>query len=479
MSLDNLDQKLQAEQPTLSATEQADLWQRISPQVSAPASVVSPYTIYLSFIHSRTMTSLIIALIFILGAGGTVAVSEAAKPGDLLFPIERAAEKTRLAFAGEERAAELRADYATQRFEELLKIIEEEGIVTAYSNATSTTASSTEAIVTFRAEADVFTDITIVKVEANDQKRIFTTATTTRAGVVSEIASRYDLASSTIEASLDFEIEDRASRPGERGVVLVDNTGEERISKAVNVLLDLLDDVDSEDARNGLLTALLTQIDNVSVRGRDDSDGRGNDNQIEQESVDSRIKIEDDRVEIREDGYRIKIDKDGKVEVKGDDDNGDSRNEDRDDDKYYPTSNPSVGTSTKIRLEVEADVYTDITEVKVELNDVKTTFVTLAKTREAVAQEVAVLYQVEKSLVLQVLDLEIENGSSIGNDSQSNDDVDDDTKDDDENEDEDRYEDDDDDRDDDRRGGGDDEDDEDDEDEDSHEGREDDEEDDN
>jgi Domain of unknown function (DUF5667) len=321
MSPENLDQRLEDSRPVLSQAEQAELWQRIASQVNTPTSVPSPYT-FISFIHSRTMTSLIVALVVILGAGSTVAVSEAAKPGDLLFPIERATERARLAFATDERAAELRTTFATERLAELEAILAEEGALLAY-NDTDSLSSSTGSILNFEAEADVFTDITVVKVEANDQTRVFTTAATSREAVVAEIAARYSIATDVIEAALDFEIEDRASRLAERGRVTVDDRGEERVSTAINELLNLLEDVDDESSRNDLLSALLTQIDTVSVRGREDK-GNDDNNRIDVRAEDSRLRIDDDRVEIREDGYRIRIDNDGEVRIKTDDDSSDS-----------------------------------------------------------------------------------------------------------------------------------------------------------
>ena len=86
------------------------------------------------------------------------------------------------------------------------------------------------------------------------------------------------------------------------------------------------------------------------------------------------------------------------------------------DNKYKQTSDNSAGTSTPIKLEVEAEVYSDRTNVKLELNDVKTSFFTLAKTRDEVAAEVAKIYQLDKSLILKVLDLEVEDGSSVEED---------------------------------------------------------------
>lgn len=66
-------------------------------------------------------------------------------------------------------------------------------------------------------EADIFSDITIVKVEQNDKKTSFTTDADTRDEVVDAILARYDLSEADVEAALNLETEDRASRPQDRG----------------------------------------------------------------------------------------------------------------------------------------------------------------------------------------------------------------------------------------------------------------------
>ncbi len=65
-------------------------------------------------------------------------------------------------------------------------------------------------------EADVYTDMTIVKVEINDKKTIFSTDADDRAGVVDEVVSRFAVTAAEVDAVLDLEIEDRASRTKER-----------------------------------------------------------------------------------------------------------------------------------------------------------------------------------------------------------------------------------------------------------------------
>ncbi len=65
-------------------------------------------------------------------------------------------------------------------------------------------------------EADVFTDTTIVKVELNDRKTIFSTSADTREEVIDAVVARMNLTRAEVDAVLDFEIEDRASRAKDR-----------------------------------------------------------------------------------------------------------------------------------------------------------------------------------------------------------------------------------------------------------------------
>ncbi len=183
---------------------------------------------------------------------------------------------------------------------------------------------------TLEIEADVFTDTTIVKVELeNGRKTLFSTEADTRDEVVDVIVARFDLTESKVEAVLDFEIEDRASRAQDR--------------KGINGLIH----------------------------------------------------------------RHVKIDRDRQCD------------------------------SASSTLEIEADVFTDTTIVKVEKNGVKTVFKTSATTSAAVVDVVADRFDLTESEIEAVLDFEIEDRASRARDSfvsggsQECDDSDDDASDDD------------------------------------------------
>lgn len=72
-------------------------------------------------------------------------------------------------------------------------------------------------------EADVYTDTTIVKVELSDRKTVFTTTADTRSEVVAAVVERFELTTSEVEAVLEFEVEDRASRASDRAKITGQN----------------------------------------------------------------------------------------------------------------------------------------------------------------------------------------------------------------------------------------------------------------
>lgn len=85
-------------------------------------------------------------------------------------------------------------------------------------------SSDDEANGSLEIEADVFTDMTIVKVElSNSDKTVFSTDADTRAEVVAVVVERFNLTASEVEAVLDLEVEDRASRAKDRAKLTGEN----------------------------------------------------------------------------------------------------------------------------------------------------------------------------------------------------------------------------------------------------------------
>jgi len=76
------------------------------------------------------MIPILIALAVLFGAGGTVVASDSARPGDLLFPVDRAVEEVRAAFTAGEGKAELKIKFAEERLDEMDSILEDEPATT-------------------------------------------------------------------------------------------------------------------------------------------------------------------------------------------------------------------------------------------------------------------------------------------------------------------------------------------------------------
>lgn len=103
---------------------------------------------------------------------------------------------------------------AEERLAEFNALLDEALLHTGSTTvATSGSATSTTEYGTVtEAEADVFTDTTIVKVEINDQKYVFSTGATTTGAIAAVIAERFDKSEADILPILVVEYEDRASR---------------------------------------------------------------------------------------------------------------------------------------------------------------------------------------------------------------------------------------------------------------------------
>jgi hypothetical protein len=305
----DIEHMLASTTPTLKRDEAEVLWQRIEKKITQKAT---PSPFFTMFTLSR-MSIAAFALVLILGVGGTTAAAQQSRPGDVLFPIERALEEVRLALAVNDTArASLQLKFAEERLLELRSLVEE-----TQSDATPSATTDASSTVRFSGEADVFSDITFISVEINDTKTSFRTNAQTREDVVEEIARRYNLSQNLVDAGLDFEIENRTSRVSD--IVYVKNS-DKRIDESMKLLSSLVDDSDDSERKRFVNEVLKTlDIDSYErVEIRDDEDDR--------------------RIEIRDDSERIRIrEKDGEVliDIKSND------RDERDEDSRDGTSNDS------------------------------------------------------------------------------------------------------------------------------------------
>lgn len=342
--------RLDTLRPTLAGEERALLWQRIAPHIGA--AVPSPYG---RMLHKKGMAAAMIVLVA-LTAGGTVAAAQPARPGDVLFPVDQASERALLFVTPEAKREALRERFMEERFYELDALFDDAAVsvedgVLAWSNGDE-----------LEVEADVFNDVTVVKIERNDDTRYFTTSATTRESVAEAAAARYGLPYEAILSVMEFSVEDRVSRPRDRGMLAPEKQSD--IASAVAVVLDEMDGHD-EDKREVFVARFMEEYDELApfvnddrvIRYRERDDEDRDDDKYEERSGDNRIKIDDDKMEIRSGGVRIRSDDDGTIEIKVDDDsdededfNEDSSEEDDhssngDDDRFDDTNDDNEDSS--------------------------------------------------------------------------------------------------------------------------------------
>lgn len=369
------------------------------------APVPSPYSRFL-FVNTKTMIPLALIIAVLLGGGVTVAASDDARPGDFLFPVDRAVEDFRLTLSGEKEKEDLRIKFAEERVREFDSIVDEEiGDTELEGNLTE-------------AEADIFTNETIVKLEAGDKKVYFSTDADTRAEIIAVIVDGYGYTEAEVDAVLVVETEDRESRETDRGL---SEEGRARLEHALTVLNTFVSDtLSSASTSPGVLNAIATIEAHLQSRA-------------ENFSGEFRAKVRDDkaRFEIRNGDEKVRVEiKDGAVRIKSeshdDDDDRDDDSRGRGSDDQDDDSDNDSNQNSSSALEIEADVFTDVTLVKVEQNDKKTSFSTNAKTRATIIAEILTRYPLLTTAQIDsALELDIEDRASNADD--SDDDSDDDS----------------------------------------------------
>jgi len=75
-----------------------------------------------SLLHIKPFVALVLLIFFLSGSVLTVRASDNAKPGDFLFPFDRAVESVRLILSSGERKTELRVRFAEERVSEIEQI---------------------------------------------------------------------------------------------------------------------------------------------------------------------------------------------------------------------------------------------------------------------------------------------------------------------------------------------------------------------
>ena len=375
---------LESNQPTLSAAERERIWGNIATTQSTPAALPSPFLFHI--ILQKSMIPLAIFIILALGGGATTFASDAARPGDFLYPLDRTIENTRLALTSDtEERARLTQKFTEERVTELREIVDEEIVLTpsnftALTNLTQETASSTLNDLTI--DAYIYTDTTVIKLELDNNKFYFESTATATPDIIVAIQERFPVLSDTqINDVLAIEIEARASRPKDRAIVSLSEEGEARIKNAVGALLVFLDETELEDNQKEAVMALLTS--EVSGVTKPAHIARVKDRfEIGDDESKVAIRINDNgdsRIEIRDEENRVQVStKNGESSIK-------TETQKPSDDN---TEILSTSTIPGFDFEARAEIFTDTTIIRVEIDGEKIYLESDAVTRAAIIADI-------------------------------------------------------------------------------------------
>lgn len=128
----------------LSPDEKARVWHATLHHIMTEPRTLSLFTrmsLVLMTRHALVVT-LVILVVIAGGGGATVFASNGARPGDLLFPVERAVEEVQIAIASAPKKKELKVAFAKERIAELTEIIQEETHKQDTAKSSSTVALS-------------------------------------------------------------------------------------------------------------------------------------------------------------------------------------------------------------------------------------------------------------------------------------------------------------------------------------------------
>lgn len=122
----NFNKKIKAmRQKPLSQMEKDALWSKIEAKMASGRgeSFYSQGFFNLFSLNRKFAFASFLATFLIVGSGATVAASNSAKPGDLLFPIDTVVERVQIAFSSGEKKEKLKLEFAEERLDEAKQVL--------------------------------------------------------------------------------------------------------------------------------------------------------------------------------------------------------------------------------------------------------------------------------------------------------------------------------------------------------------------
>lgn len=359
----NIDKKIQAISiKHLSDDESNQMWERINAEMGRSAPTVG----FLSILIHKPMIQ--IALIFMLLFGGsvaTVAAANNAKPGDLLFPLDRAIENVQIKIVPEDKKDELKVKFALERAEEMEDVILESLDSTELTSEQPVTSTTTDDIAT--------TTDDIVKVDRVKIEKVYATA--------------FDYAEQVKQELLD--------------------NGNEQAAKSI------------DDIINRLNLSLNELPDNLKLEIEKDSDDNKLKIEVKNKDSEEKLKFEVDGEKSEyenknADGnkVKIKVEDDGRVKVEYNKKDVDDSDQDNATDKKDNSHNTGLS-------EANVKIYQGKTVIEVEFNDSKSVITTNLSNRSDIIDLLVEKFDVSAEDVDSVLKIEYKN---ISDDKQEQDD---------------------------------------------------------
>lgn len=304
----------------ISELKRNQIWNKVLLEKNGVKKVGTPSIIR---VFSIRMGTIAIFLAVLLGLGGTAVASNEAKPGDALYKVDKSIEEVRYFLAGENTKEKLRVKFAEERVEELQEVLQDDSSDdTSKSENTSIDLSSGN-LTAF--EIDIFTDITVAKIEVDDVKYYFMSSSTDPEEVLSEVSENYFIDIESLRKIMVVETEDRASRPKDKGNVstIEDGVSKESFDDTVEAIESLSDKAQSDELKSLLADLLLYYVDDEEIERIDIKYTDG-----------TKIDIKDDDFRIKTDNIDIRF-KDGEIRIKDKSEDDDEDDGDEDDNKGH------------------------------------------------------------------------------------------------------------------------------------------------
>ncbi len=319
--------------PALDQASRARIWSQIESKIARGEAKPSPFLF--TYIPRKAISPVLI-LVIVASTAGIAFASETARPGDLLYPVDRALESARLTVALDEDEKDvLVRSFSEERLRELRAIIEEESHERTFVREDTAEFIESEAVRSLEIEVDMFTDVTVIKVELNDKKTVFTTPHDSQLEIVNAIQARFPvLSEEQILLALTFEREDRASRPKDRGEVSFTDEGSVRVGTALAEVVSFIEasEKNNDDAER-FFREIADEVEGLNIKLDDERVHiRGDKKRFEWKSEnDEDDDKEEKRIEYWEGSSRVRIEeKNGEVRIDVKERDDDMRNEEED-----------------------------------------------------------------------------------------------------------------------------------------------------